>query len=1776
MALVMLFVASPLFSLGFDTYADDKAYHYAQKMTVFNYVEITTNKGNRVQQITNIIPKTQIMIHARGDMWENCKRPIIGTNGQMQGTWDIYPAKFCIKALNLDTNEATYYKTYFSTTADGYTSDGKAKYKMCTDSITLPGAGVKYRVSFWLEFYSGDQTIESGRMTGYQNWTFDLSITTFGTINKQRSWPAGNTRYTISNDFSYSNKGSDFNPNKLAGCVFSVGKQKTTTSISVKAKANYSSNTIQNIPSNVELLVYEVSGNYGKVTYNGVTGWVNLYYCKYQGPSVTKPVAPTVTLKTAPDIPITGLATVEWNSVYDAKYYSAVVYDQGGNEKQRTDNIYGTTASFCLRDPGDYTIKVYGKNSLYTGDPGASGVVHVHANSTVTYYDEDGTTLIGIQKPYYNENATAPLAPERKGYTFKSWIGGSMNNIREDKTFTASYTKNEYQVQFYDFDGKKYGPVQRVKYLESAMPPDDLPTPANYDFVGWDSNKWQNVYTENKNDVIEIHPVFSWKLKELPIEIVSAVETDENGDEKAIPRAEREDNGYTVRYRLKNHAELTKSLRGRVVVCLKSDSDKLLWMSESSAFSMKPNAVKTADIFIPYEKAASKVDLLVISDYANGIPISEKKTIDEIDGSLMWTDWSETQRTDLLDGVEEEKRTEYSYDMLETKWFPSSKITGDNWMRTSSARKETPVYTSGWSDNPISGYEYDEKGRRVDTQQVKVENQRTVYQYYHWTGIHNGERRWSPYQEGTSWVKHEIELDYTLGQGYKGTYSYYGGYSCPHCGASNMWSGGTARVEDNSYWKAQYRYTDYNYTYEYSRFHDPRDQFPDKWSEWSTEKVEPITGVRQVAERTLYRYRSNGPEVTTVDDSGEIRHLNHAFGTGFAGKQVTIFISKYKAASDFTNEYIGQTVIGADGTISLAYKLRETPSEETGDMTIFAGIEGTTEMLMIGVIEAPKPSFTVKYMDEDDTVILERTVLEGENAEAPESYVPEKPGFTFAGWNNTGTNVHSDLEIRPIFVENVYLIYYVDYRNPDESFHDPLAHAEEYKYAELVPTGKKLEGVQNVESADARTEWRSPDGEADEVRGNMVLTAAYNPKEYVVTFETKGLVPPTESEENLFDYDRWIDGLNTKGNPLNYDGGFSINRDKKMVSITTPEDADHRDVYTKYDLTDDMLYSMTVQPNATYVLSFDVDVQKTGTGSWQMYLFTDFDAAGADITKNGDTASTDSSLQHRGVGDNTRFVFTTGADAEKLQLRVGNKNGTGITSTFSNIQIHKIEEDIKKVTEYEGAVIAPEIEDTEDFTFLGWDVEQEDLIDITENFSVTPIFVYNETTAAPQISLESGAYTGTQTVTLSSETEDAVIYYTLDGSDPQENPLAIEYTGPFTVSETAMLNCYAGSLGRNDSEVETAYYVLNGNGAIVHVHSDLYPEESETDTFLVTDMSEIDTTYFDADGQTLIGIYTDAAHTQTAVLTGAPTATEIDLYLAYEANVYTVTFQDLNGNTVKTVQVQYGESIEPPEMERIGTMVCIGWEGGDYDFVTEDATLQPIYKEESEIVKLTLNRSSFEMPQGLSFKLNATVTPADKSDLEVIWISEDDTIASVAEDGTVTANAPGTVKIYAVTEDDSAQCFCEVTVTRSPNFSLCLKETATMGLDTAGNLRGAPVEGNTVDFIASQFRNAASTLRFMSADREILTGSDRVGTGATVSLMDGDNVLDTWTVIHTGDVNYDGKVDNQDVSLMLRFSAKMVTFDEYQCIAADVNGDGKLNLRDASYLMRALVGKETL
>ena len=76
---------------------------------------------------------------------------------------------------------------------------------------------------------------------------------------------------------------------------------------------------------------------------------------------------------------------------------------------------------------------------------------------------------------------------------------------------------------------------------------------------------------------------------------------------------------------------------------------------------------------------------------------------------------------------------------------------------------------------------------------------------------------------------------------------------------------------------------------------------------------------------------------------------------------------------------------------------------------------------------------------------------------------------------------------------------------------------------------------------------------------------------------------------------------------------------------------------------------------------------------------------------------------------------------------------------------------------------------------------------------------------APAISLASGNYLSSQSVTLSCETEGADIYYTLDGTDPSTT--STKYTAAFTIDKTTTLKAIAIK-GEDESAVASATYTF--------------------------------------------------------------------------------------------------------------------------------------------------------------------------------------------------------------------------------------------------------------------------------------------------------------------------------------------------------------------------------
>src|SRR3989442_3455742 len=91
------------------------------------------------------------------------------------------------------------------------------------------------------------------------------------------------------------------------------------------------------------------------------------------------------------------------------------------------------------------------------------------------------------------------------------------------------------------------------------------------------------------------------------------------------------------------------------------------------------------------------------------------------------------------------------------------------------------------------------------------------------------------------------------------------------------------------------------------------------------------------------------------------------------------------------------------------------------------------------------------------------------------------------------------------------------------------------------------------------------------------------------------------------------------------------------------------------------------------------------------------------------------------------------------------------------------------------------------------------------NSSVTSA-TYAMRVVAPTFNPAGGSFVGSVTVTLSTTTSGATIYYTTDGSTPTTASSA--YTGPVPLTTTTTLKAMAAASGMSNSSVTSATYTI--------------------------------------------------------------------------------------------------------------------------------------------------------------------------------------------------------------------------------------------------------------------------------------------------------------------------------------------------------------------------------
>ena len=131
--------------------------------------------------------------------------------------------------------------------------------------------------------------------------------------------------------------------------------------------------------------------------------------------------------------------------------------------------------------------------------------------------------------------------------------------------------------------------------------------------------------------------------------------------------------------------------------------------------------------------------------------------------------------------------------------------------------------------------------------------------------------------------------------------------------------------------------------------------------------------------------------------------------------------------------------------------------------------------------------------------------------------------------------------------------------------------------------------------------------------------------------------------------------------------------------------------------------------------------------------------------------------------------------------------------------------------------------------------------------TVYGLFNGAEVTATPTISPDGGAFTSTQTVTLSSQTKSASIFYTLDGSTPTTASTA--YDGPITVSSDTTVKAVASAPNFVQSGVSSATFTFASQTPAVTIQpgGGTY---TTTQMVTLTDSDNSASIYYTTDGST--------------------------------------------------------------------------------------------------------------------------------------------------------------------------------------------------------------------------------------------------------------------------------------------------------------------------------------
>lgn len=206
------------------------------------------------------------------------------------------------------------------------------------------------------------------------------------------------------------------------------------------------------------------------------------------------------------------------------------------------------------------------------------------------------------------------------------------------------------------------------------------------------------------------------------------------------------------------------------------------------------------------------------------------------------------------------------------------------------------------------------------------------------------------------------------------------------------------------------------------------------------------------------------------------------------------------------------------------------------------------------------------------------------------------------------------------------------------------------------------------------------------------------------------------------------------------------------------------------------------------------------------------------------------------------------------------------------------------------------------------------------------------------------------------------------------------------------------------------------------------------------------------------------------------------------------------------------------------------------------------------VESINLDNTNIRLISGKTMKLNARVLPENATNKKLIWSSENTNIATVNENGEVTAVSEGETVVYVKIENENIFAKCNVKVIK-------IEEGIYFELDESVTLNGDEISGVKVSTIG-EFKKLINTnlnVEFYDSNGKLLDDSEVIGTGYRLCLKnDAQEEIYNYYFIIYGDVNGDGFINSLDVLVLQKYILETKILDELYLKAGNISKNGNL------------------